>query len=115
MTKPIITYADFAKLDIRVGTIVDCIEVEDSAKLLKLTIDLGALGKRTILSGIKKSFPAQEMVGKQVLVLVNLEPKKMAGLESEGMVLMAVEPSEDEEKISLLVPEEKISAGTVVE
>jgi len=89
--------------------------VENSAKLLKLTIDLGALGKRIILSGIKKSFPAQEMVGKQVLVLVNLEPKKMVGLESEGMVLMAVEPSEGEEKISLLIPENRVSEGIKVE
>lgn len=115
MTKPTITYEDFARLDMHVGTIVDSLEVENSAKLLKITVDLGILGQRTILSGIKKFFSAQEMVGKQVLVLVNLEPKKMAGLESQGMILMAVEPLEEGEKITLLVPEEKVSSGTVIE
>ncbi len=114
--KATITYADFAKLEMRVGTILACEEVERSEKLLKLTVDLGELGQRTILSGIKKYFPAAEMVGLQVLVLVNLEPKKMMGLESQGMILMGVERSgEDEEKVTLLVPQNPVPAGTGVE
>lgn len=126
MQKPTITYSDFAKLDLRVGTIVECLAVEKSEKLLNLTVDLGAeLGERTILSGIKKYFEPEKLVGTQVLILVNLESKKMMGLESQGMILMGVEEAkeqdgqeglkEQEEKITLLIPQNKVPEGTEVE
>lgn len=142
MQKPTIAYPDFDKLDMRIGTIVGCEAIEGSEKLLNLTVDLGSeLGKRTILSGIKKYFDPEKLIvpkkpdpamagnikkttgvspgiliGTQVLVLVNLEPKKMMGLESQGMILMAVENGvEGLEKISLLVPQDKITDGTGVE
>jgi len=113
--KPTINYADFAKLDLRVGTIESCEEVENSQKLLKLEVNLGELGNRTILSGIKKHFPKESLIGKQVLVLVNLEPKKMADMMSEGMILMGVETVGEEETVTLLVPEGKVGNGTGVE
>ncbi|PIV00957.1 hypothetical protein COS54_01945 [Candidatus Shapirobacteria bacterium CG03_land_8_20_14_0_80_39_12] len=126
MQKPTITYSDFAKLDLRVGTIVECLAVEKSEKLLNLTVDLGAeLGERTILSGIKKYFEPEKLVGTQVLILANLESKKMMGLESQGMILMGVEEAKEqdgqeglkgqEEKITLLIPQNKVPEGTEVE
>jgi len=116
MIKPTISYPDFAALDMRVGTIIKAEEVEKSEKLIKFSLDLGKeIGERIILSGIKKNFDWQELIGTQVLVLVNLEPKVMMGLESQGMILMAVERGEQAEKISLLVPQGKVSEGTWVE
>src|SRR5690349_10464244 len=84
---PTIKYDDFAKLDIRVGTIVSCEKVPDSEKLLKLEIDFGELGKRQILTGMQKYFETETFIGLQTLFIVNLEPRKMAGLESQGMLL----------------------------
>lgn len=122
MPKPIISYADFAKLDIRIGTITAMEPVEKSEKLLKLLIDLGDLGKKTILSGIKKYFDPTILIGTQVVVLANLEPKRMMGIESQGMILMAVSvPSDDGtspsqgELITLLIPQNKVLEGTGVE
>lgn len=128
MQKPTINYSDFDKLDMRIGTIVECSFVSGSDKLLNLTVDLGSeLSNRTILSGIKKYFEPEKLIGTQVLVLANLEPKKMMGLESQGMILMGVEKIEKtegpsfakasagEEKITLLVPQEKTANGTGVE
>ncbi len=127
MQKPTITYADFEKLEMRIGTIVGCKEVEGSEKLLNLTVDLGAeLGSRTILSGIKKYFKIEELIGTQVLVLANLEPKKMMGLESQGMILMGVgkrtaeeqgeqEGEEGQEIITLLIPQNTVVEGTGIE
>jgi methionyl-tRNA synthetase len=124
MEKSVISYADFAKLDMRIGTILEASEINGSEKLLKFLIDLGDLGQRTILSGIKMYFNPEELVGTQVLVLVNLAPRKMMGFESQGMILMGVEyaasSAEDlnepkEEKVTLLVPQNQVPAGTGVE
>ncbi|RJR24658.1 methionine--tRNA ligase [Candidatus Microgenomates bacterium] len=118
MEKPVISYSDFSKLDLRIGTVLEVKEVEGSEKLLELSVDLGdppvGEGKRTILSGIKNFFKPEEIVGLQVLVLANLETKRMAGKESEGMVLMAVEGEGEFEKIVLLVPQDKVPPGTGV-
>lgn len=84
--KPTINYDDFAKLDIRVGTIEKVEDVEGSDKLVRLTVDFGDF-KRKILVGMKKEREnPQEIVGKQTLFVVNLEPKKMMGESSEGML-----------------------------
>lgn len=119
MPKAVIKYADFESLDLRVGTILEVHEVEGSDKLLRFSVDLGDLpaggGKRTILSGIRKSFELKDLVGLQVLVLANLEPRKIMGFESEGMILMAVEYPEGAEKVTLLVPQKPVLAGTGVE
>lgn len=83
-----IQFDDFAKLDIRTGTILEASKVEKADKLLKLTVDLG-FEQRTIVSGIAEQYQPEEVVGKQVIVLVNLAPRKMRGIESQGMILMA--------------------------
>jgi methionyl-tRNA synthetase len=83
-----ITYDDFAKLDLRTGKIVSAEKVEKADKLLKLEIDLG-FEKRTVVSGIALHYKAEEIVGKQVVVVVNLAPRKMKGITSNGMILMA--------------------------
>ena len=105
-----IVYDDFARLDLRVGTIKACEKVEKADKLLKLTIDLGT-ETRTIVSGIALHYKPEEMVGKQVVVVVNLAPRKMKGIESQGMILTA----EDKDgKLRLLKPEETVSPGSSV-
>jgi methionyl-tRNA synthetase len=100
----------FAKLDLRVATVTACEKVEKADKLLKLTIDLGN-ESRTIVSGIALHYKAEEMIGKQVVVVVNLAPRKMKGIESQGMILTA----EDKDgKLRLLKPEEAMSPGSSV-
>lgn len=83
-----ITIDDFAKVDLRVGTVLSCSPVEGSEKLLKFEIDLGE-EKRTILSGIAKYYVPEELLGKQVIIVANLEPRMMMGIESQGMILAA--------------------------
>jgi methionyl-tRNA synthetase len=97
---PVIQYDDFAKMDIRTGTILTAEKVEKSKKLLKLSVDLG-FETRTILSGIAEHFAPEEVVGRQVIVLANLAPRLMMGTESEGMILMA---ESAEGKLSFVSP-----------
>lgn len=99
--KDIITYDDFAKLDIRTGTILEAEKMPKSKKLLKLRVDLG-FEQRTILSGIAEHFTPEEVVGRQVIVLANLAPRPMMGIESQGMILMA---DNAEGKLSFVSPE----------
>lgn len=86
--KPNVSFEDFSAMDIRVGTILEAEKVAKTKKLLKLTIDTG-IDKRTIVSGIAEYFSPEEIMGKQVSVLVNLAPKNLKGIESQGMILMA--------------------------
>ena len=102
--KELIEYDDFAKLELRIGEIIACEEVPKSKKLLKETIKLGS-ETRTVLSGIKKWYKPEYMVGKKVLVVCNLAPRKIAGIESQGMVLAAED--ESGEMLSLLTPDNK--------
>ncbi|WP_259015340.1 methionine--tRNA ligase [Emticicia fluvialis] len=105
--KPTIQYDDFSKLDIRVGTIIEAEKVAKSDKLLKFLVDDG-FEKRTILSGIAKHFTPEEMIGKQVTFLANLAPRKMMGIESNGMILMA----EDRDgSLALLQPHKAVWNG----
>ena len=103
-----ITYDDFAKLDIRVGTVLTAEKMEKSDKLLKLTVDTG-IDKRTILSGIAQHYTPEEMVGKQVTLIANLAPRKMMGIESQGMILMA---EDADGKLKLLQPTDLVSPGS---
>ena len=82
-----IVFEDFQKIDLRVGTIIEATKVPKAKKLLNLTVDLG-FEQRTILSGIAEHYSAEDIVGKKVTVVANLEPRKMRGIESEGMILM---------------------------
>ena len=88
--KPNVAFEDFEKLDIRVGHIKDCQKVKKSNKLLQFTIDDGSGTDRTILSGIAKFYNPEDLIGKDVLFVANFEPRKMMGIESQGMILSAV-------------------------
>ena len=99
--KPLIEYDDFAKMELRVGEVIACEEVPNSKKLLKETVKIGN-EVRTILSGIKKWYKPEDMVGKKVMVICNLAPRKIAGYDSQGMLLCA--ESADGE-ISLMTPD----------
>ncbi|OYU54078.1 MAG: methionine--tRNA ligase [Chitinophagaceae bacterium BSSC1] len=108
--KPEIVFDDFAKIDLRVGTIVSAEKVEKADKLLKLQVDLG-FETRTIVSGIALHFDPAAIVGKQVTVVCNLAPRKMRGIESNGMILMAEDASG---KLHFVNPEDAIGAGAGV-
>ena len=108
--KPTIVYDDFAKLDLRVGTIINAEKVEKADKLLKLLVDLGT-EQRTIVSGIAQHFEASAIVGRQVVVVANLAPRKMRGIESNGMILMA---EDGNGKLHFVNPEDKIAPGSGV-
>lgn len=84
-----ITIDDFAKVELRVGTVLEAEDVEESEKLLKLKVDLGEEESRQILAGVKQWYKPEDFAGKQVVVVVNLEPRTMMGLESQGMMLAA--------------------------
>ncbi len=87
--KPLITFEDFDKLDLRVGTILNCEHKEGSNKLLRLTVDFGPEGQRNILSGISQFYTPEQLIGKTFVFIINLEPRKMMGEFSEGMILAA--------------------------
>ena len=110
MLKPEIVYDDFAKLDMKTGKILSAEKVEKADKLLKLEIDLG-FEKRTIVSGIALHFKPEEIVGKQVVVVANLAPRKMRGIESNGMILMAEDKNG---KLHFVNTEEAIEPGAGV-
>jgi len=105
-----ITFEDFQKIDMRVGTILEAEKVEKADKLLKLKVDTG-IDIRTIVSGIAESFTPEEIVGKQVTVLVNLAPRKIRGIESQGMLLLI---DKEDGKLTFLVPEEKTANGVSI-
>ena len=108
--KPVIQFDDFARLEMKAGTVLACEKVEKADKLLKLEVDLGP-EKRTIVSGIAQHYKPEEMVGKQVIVVTNLAPRKMKGIESQGMILTA----EDRDgALKLLCPEAGVSPGSPV-
>ncbi len=108
--KPEIVFDDFAKIDLRVGTIVAAEKVEKADKLLKLEVDLG-FEKRTIVSGIALHFKPEDILGKQVTVVVNLAPRKMRGIESNGMILMAEDSAG---KLHFVKPGDGIEPGSSV-
>ena len=108
--KPEITYDDFAKLQFQVGTIIKCEEVPKSKKLLCSQVKIGSSVKQ-IVSGIKQHYSAEEMVGKKVMVLVNLKPATLAGVLSEGMLLCA---EDAEGNLALLSPEKDMPSGAEI-
>jgi methionyl-tRNA synthetase len=82
-----LTYDDYSKVELRVGTITTCDRVPGSAKLYKLAVDFGPLGQRTVLTGMQAYYQPSDFVGLKTLFVYNLEPRKMMGLESQGMIL----------------------------
>lgn len=105
-----IQFDDFTKLDIRIGTILEAKPVPKTSKLMQLLVDTG-LDKRTIVSGVSESFKPEDMIGKQVPVLINLKPRSFRGIESHGMILY---PSDSEGKYLLMSPEREVRPGTVL-
>lgn len=108
--KPEIIYDDFAKLDLRVGKVLHAEKVEKADKLLKLEVDLG-YEKRTVVSGIAMHYTPEQIIGKQVVVVANLAPRKMRGIESRGMILMAEDAGG---KLHFINPEEEPNPGSTV-
>ncbi len=108
--KETISYEEFAKMDIRIGTILEAERVPKTQKLMKLLIDTG-IDKRTVVSGIAEHFTPEQIIGKQVTLLANLEPRKIKGIESKGMILMA---EDADGKLKLLHPHESTGNGSTV-
>jgi methionine--tRNA ligase beta chain len=111
MTKPEISYEDFEKLDLKVGEIIDVEEIPNADKLYKLTIDIGE-ETRTVCAGIKQHYAKDDLKGKKIILLANLAPRKLKGIESQGMILAAV--NSDENEVVLLSPESEIETGSKV-
>ncbi len=109
--KETISFEDFAKLDLRVGTVLEAERVPKTDKLMKLLVDTG-IDKRTIVSGIAEHFSAEELVGKRVTVLVNLSPRKMKGIESQGMLLFASDFTDG--KLKNVAAEADVPAGSSI-
>lgn len=104
------TYDEFMKMDIRTATVLEAVRVPKTDKLLQLTIDTGT-DTRTIVSGIAEYYSPEEMVGKQICILANLAPRKIKGIESKGMILMA---KEENGKMRIVTPEERLGNGSTI-
>ncbi|HSX19266.1 MAG TPA: methionine--tRNA ligase subunit beta [Candidatus Saccharimonadales bacterium] len=104
-----ISIDDFKKVEIRIGKVVSCEKVEDTDKLLKLTFDFGD-EKRIIVSGIAESYSPEDVVGMEIPVIVNLEPRTIRGVESQGMILAAI----SDDKPIVLTPQKEVAAGSRV-
>ncbi|MGL5563874.1 MAG: methionine--tRNA ligase subunit beta, partial [Tannerellaceae bacterium] len=105
-----VVFDDFMKMDIRVGTILEAELVPKTSKLMKLLVDTG-IDKRTVVSGIAEHFKPEEVVGQQVSILVNLEPRKLRGIESQGMILMA---EDADGKLVFVQPSAPVKPGSEV-
>lgn len=107
--KPIIPFTDFDKVDLRVGKVIACERKEGSEKLLRLTVDFGEEGTKNIFSGIYPYFQPEDMVNNMYIFVLNLEPRKMMGEESQGMLLAA-----DGEKPNPLIPQYEAQPGAKI-
>jgi methionyl-tRNA synthetase len=106
-----INFSDWGKLDLRVGKILKVDDIEGADKLYKLTVDIGS-EKRTVCAGIKQHYSKDELKEKKIILFTNLTPRKLKGIESQGMILAAV--NEDESEIILLAPEKDIKEGSKI-
>jgi len=104
-----INFEEFQKIDLRIAKVISAEKVKDSEKLLKLEIDIGK-EKRQIIAGISKFYEPKELIGREIVVVVNLEPRTLMGLESQGMVLAA----SDEGRSILLKPDKEVPPGTKI-
>jgi methionyl-tRNA synthetase len=111
MSEEKILFLDWEKLDLRVGKILEVEDIEGADKLYKLTVDIGN-EKRTVCAGLKNNYTKKELKGKKIILLANLAPRKLKGVESQGMVLAAV--NDEEDKVILLSPEKDIEVGSKV-
>lgn len=104
-----IKFDDFAKIDLRIAKIIGAERVEGTDKLIKLIVSLGS-EERQIVAGIAQHYSPEELIGKKIVLVANLEPKKLRDIESQGMLLAAV----DGDNLALLVPDKEIKEGTKV-
>jgi len=105
-----VSFEEFSKLDLRIAKIEEVEEIEGSDKLYKLTISLGE-EKRTLVAGIKKWYKKEELIGKEIVVVANLEPRVIKGVTSQGMLLAAISKNGD---VSLLVPDKEVEEGSKI-
>lgn len=105
-----ISIEDFAKIELKVGAVLEAQEVEGSEKLIKLKVDLGESEPRQILAGVKQWYKPEDFVGKQVVVIANLEPRQMMGLESQGMMLAA----DSQDGPVFLTTDKEVKPGTKI-
>lgn len=106
-----INFSDWEKLDLGVGKILEVEDIEGADKLYKLTVDIGD-ENRTVCAGLKNHYTKKELKGKKIILFTNLAPRKLKGIESQGMVLAAV--SKDESEVILLSPEKDIEIGAKI-
>ena len=111
-TPPIINYDDFAKLDLRVATVLECKPHANADKLLVLQIELAGGERRQICAGLRAFYPAEQLVGKQIVVVANLAPRQMRGETSQGMLLAATDPATG--KVIVVGPSENVASGSKV-
>jgi methionyl-tRNA synthetase len=109
--KSVTSFDDFSKMDIRIGTIIAAERVPKTEKLLKLLIDTG-IDRRTVVSGIAAHYDPEKIIGQQVSILVNLEPRKIKGIESQGMILMAEDAATN--KLVFVQPKEITKEGSKI-
>mgnify|MGYP000628385939 FL=1 len=111
ISEEFVDFETFSKSDFRVVKIKDCVAVPKSTKLLQFTLDDGTENERTILSGIHAYYEPEDLIGKKVIAILNLPPRKMMGIDSCGMLLSAVYNEGEEEKLHLMIVDENIPAG----
>ncbi len=111
ISEEFVDFETFSKSDFRVVKIKDCVAVPKSTKLLQFTLDDGTENERTILSGIHAYYEPEDLIGKNVIAILNLPPRKMMGIDSCGMLLSAVYNVDEEEKLHLMIVDENIPAG----
>ncbi len=107
---PKVRIEDFQKIQLRVGTVLEATEHPDADRLLVMKVDLGEEKPRQLVAGIKSRYAPEDLVGRQVVVVANLKPAKLRGVESQGMILAA----SDDEGVSILNPERQLAAGSPV-
>ena len=111
ISEEFVDFETFSKSDFRVVKIKNCVAVPKSTKLLQFTLDDGTENERTILSGIHAYYEPEDLIGKKVIAILNLPPRKMMGIDSCGMLLSAVYNEGEEEKLHLMIVDENIPAG----
>ena len=111
--KPVISFDDFLKLDLRVATVTEVAEHPNADKLIVLQIDLGG-EKRQIIAGLKEYYAPEALLGKQIVVVANLEPRKMRGMESQGMLLAGSAVDGEDRSVIILTPDAPLPPGSTV-
>ena len=113
MITGIVKFSDWQKLELRVGRIIEVEEVSDADRLYKLIVDLGSeIGKRIVCAGIKPYYSKEELMNKKIVLFVNLEPRKIRGIESQGMILVA--GSSNDDKVALLTIDKNVKIGSLI-